>query len=493
VKRLGMWTAAAALLAALGLGLACGSGAADAKRSHILVIESRAIELKLVEYGEIQAREVRSVTSPISGEIIWVCPEGTQLKRGEVVLKMNTDDLVSRLEEDTRAGVGLEGRLATKIAVSKAVALNRKAAVSAAELDLEIARQRLAEVRSHPTAAEKQLADLDLQAAQLRKERAAAEEKALRDLLGRGFSSEAKAKSAQLSLIRTKAELARARAAHRETLAGRPPETIRARVVSVKKAEMSLAQARFNAQADVEAAKQEIAVARTRFEVYRQRLERTKGDIAAADAKTSIDGVVALVDVWKGSSEMSPVQVGETHRRGREMLKMADVSSLRIKVQINERDIIGLRVGQRARARLISDPGRVYGARVARIAPFADDKNRQLGHLAMEKSGLAGVNVVAVYLDLELPEGVPPPRLGSSALVEIVTARLPAAISVPSEALTWREGQAFVTKVRGDGYESVKVTVKIGTSQDAVVESGLAVGDRIVLPARAGEAALVRK
>ncbi len=487
------WTAAAVLTAALALGLACGSSGTDTMSTRLLVIRSRPIELKLVEYGEIQAREVRSVAAPISGEVIWICPEGSQLKRGEVVLRMNTDDLVSRLEEDKRAGVGLQGRLASRITVSKAIALNRKAAVRAAELDLEIAKQRLAEARSHPTSAEKQLAALDLRSARLRAERAVAEEKALRDLAGRGFSSEAKAKTAHLSLIRAKAELSRATAAHRETLAGRPPETIRANMVAVKKSEMSLAQARFNAEADVEAANQEISVARTRFEVYNKRLERIKADIAAADAKTPIDGVVALVDVWKGGSDMSPVQVGETHRRGRDMLKMADVSSLRIKVHINERDIVGLRVGQDARARLTANPGRVYRARVARIAAFADDKNRLLGHLAMEKSGLAGVNVVAVYLDLDLPADAPHPRLGSSALVEIVTSRLTAAICVPLDALEWRGGQAFVTKVQGNRYERVKVAVRVGTHQDAVVESGLSEGDRIVLPARARESSLVRK
>ncbi len=464
---------------------ACDTSPGDKPRARHLKLEPRDVEVKLVEYGEIVAREVRAVSAPISGEITWVEAEGTQLKRGETVLRMNTDKLASTLEEDRKAGVGLGGRLKTSKAVAKAIALNRKAAIKTGGLRLQIARQRLAEAKSHPTPSEKKLAELNLKAAQLRAQHAAAEQKALQKLAKDGFSSKAKAKAAQLALIRAKAELARAGAAYRETLAGRPPQTIRWRQAEVKKAELSLAQAKFNAEADVAAATQAVAVAQTRYDVYRKRLDRVKADIDSAAAKTPIDGVVALVDVWKGGSELSPVQVGETHRRGREMLKMADVSALRVRVHVNERDIVGVSVGQVATARLVADPSRVFRARVAEIASFADDKNRQLGSLAMDKSGLAGVNVVEVRLDLDVPADATPPRLGSSALVEIVTARMKSALTVPLGAVTWRDGKAFVTAKRDEATQEFTVKLGRGTSGEAIVESGLKAGDRVLLPAGA--------
>lgn len=476
--------APAAALAAMGLALlaACDADSPESGGARYLRLQKRDVEIKLLEYGAVVAREVRSVNAPVSGEVIWLAAEGTRLKRGQVVLKMDTEELVSRLEEERKAGMGLEEQLKTKQAVAKAIVLNRKAATRNAAIDLEITRQRLAEARSHPTPREKKMAALNLKAARLRAESAAAEVKAFEGLVEDGFSSMARARAARLELVRARAELARATAAHRETMAGVQPQTIRALEAAVKKSELSLAQAKFNAEADAVKASMDVTVARTRYDVHRKRLERVNSDIASAAAKTPIDGVVALIDVWKGGSDLSPVQVGETHRRGRELLKMADVSSLRLRVHVNERDIIGIRAGQAARARLVSDPSRVYGARVARIASFADDKNRQLGSLAMEKSGLAGVNVVEVLLDLEVPAGAAPPRLGSSALVEIVISRLESVLTVPLEAVTWRDGRAFVTVKRDGGDRRVEISIRRGTSGEAVVESGLSAGDSVLLP-----------
>jgi HlyD family secretion protein len=472
--------AAAAALTAL-LAVSCGSGGGEGP--HCVKVERGPVEVRLVEFGEVEAREVRSVLAPISGEVIWVATEGTRLKPGEAVLKMNADDLRTRLEEDRRAGVGLEGQLVTAKKVAKATERHRRGAVRRAELNLEIAKQRLAEARSHPTADEKKMADLNLSSARMRVDLAKAEVKAMDALAAKGYTSKSKAKAARLSLIRAQAELARAEAAHREVLTGRPPETLRALTVGVKKAEMSLAMAKFDVEADKAAAAEEVAVAQTRYDVHRKRLARIQTDIDSAVASAPIDGVVALVDVWKGGSDMSPVQVGETHRRGREMLKIADISALRVKIHVNERDIVDVRVGQTARVRLVAHPGTVYPAKVAEVAVFADDKNRQLGSLAMEKSGMAGVNVVRVLLDLEVPEGAAEPRLGSSAVVEIVTARLPSALTVPLVALEWRDGKAFV-RVRSEGGDrEVQLGIRALTGDRAVIEKGLSEGEGLVVPA----------
>ncbi|MHC4916776.1 MAG: HlyD family secretion protein, partial [Planctomycetota bacterium] len=383
---------AAALSAVVLLSL----GASPARDGPVTSVVKRPVTIQLVEYGDVTAKEVQSVLAPITGEVIWVIREGTAIKPGDPVLRMNTADYESRLEEDRRAGVGLEGRLKTRQKVAEALALQRAGAVRKAEIDLEVAKQRLAEAGARPVLLARRKAELDLEAARLRADRARVNEKALETLASSGYSSEAKAKQARLARVRTEADLARALAIHREVLAGTPPETLRALRVGVRKAEMALTQAKFNAEADVAGAREEIAVAQMRLDVYEERLNRIRDDIESATAAAPIDGVVALVDVWKGGSDLSPVQVGENHRRGREMLKVADVSALRVKIYVNECDIVRVRKGQKARVRLVAHPGVIYPAEVADVAVFADDKNRQLGSLAMEKSGAAGVNVVRV-------------------------------------------------------------------------------------------------
>jgi multidrug resistance efflux pump len=484
--RTGTRTAAGAALL-LTLLTSCDSNRASQHAGRLLEVRPGPLEVRLTEYGEVVAREVRSVTAPFSGEIIWVAAEGAHLKPGDPVVRMNTEDLESQLEEDRNTGVGLKSELQKCEALATAIARSRKASVKIAETRLEIARQRLVEASRHPTDREKRSADLVLRAARLRLDRARAEERSLRELAEQGFISKARAKAASLALVRARAEMAQASAAHREALAGLPPETIRAHQVAVKKAELSLSQARFNAEADLITARDDLAVAKARHQVFLERLERTKSRIASAEVGAPIDGVVALVDVWKGGGELSPVQVGENHRQGRELLKMADISALRIKVQVNERDIVQMEPGSQARVRLTAYPGLVYSARVAEIAAFADDKNRQLGSLAMEKSGLAGVNVVEVLLDLEAPRSAAAPRLGSSALVEIVTSRLESALAVPLAAVEWDGDRSYVRVMRAGVPTRVEVVLGPGNTRQVAVRSGLSAGDRVCLPPGEGE------
>jgi hypothetical protein len=124
---------------------------------------------------------------------------------------------------------------------------------------------------------------------------------------------------------------------------------------------------------------------------------------------------------------------------------------------------------------------------VAEIAPFAEDKNRKLGSLALEKSGEAGVNSVDVLLDLEIPAGSPQPRLGSSADVEIVLATHENALAVPVAAVRFAPGKAggppaaAVRVLRGGRVVDAPVKIAATTEGEAVVADGLSEGEEVLV------------
>ncbi|HOX07327.1 MAG TPA: efflux RND transporter periplasmic adaptor subunit [Planctomycetota bacterium] len=480
--------AAAVVLTAGSLAFLFGASKPDSPGpGRFYAVRTRPLAVKLVELGEVESREVRSVTSMIAGEVTWVAEEGALVKAGEPVLKMNTESLETSLEEDRKANVGLEGELAAQKAMVTIIEKHRAAGVRRSALDLAAARNNLTEAKSHPTPEEKRLADLTLAAARLRSERAARDAESLKDLAGKGFVSDARAKAARLDLVRAQADLVRAEAAHRETLAGAAPQRLRALEVTVRKLQMALTQAEFAAVADVAAAKESLAVVTTRWQVQNDRLKETEKQIAGATVCAPVAGAVALVDVFKGGSNLSPVQVGESHPGGRELLKIADSGAPRVRVRVSEADIARIRPGQPAEVRLRSAPGLVLKARVSSIAVFAEDKNRKLGSLAMEKSGEAGVNAVDAFLDIAIPEGIPQPRLGSTAEVTITVLERPAALTVPLVAVRWERpaggGPAgpVVRVRRGSGAEAVAVKLGATTEDEAEILEGLAEGDEVLL------------
>jgi multidrug resistance efflux pump len=479
--------ASAGLAAGAVLTMAGAGPEKPADAGRFLTVKRRTVTVRLVEFGEVESREVRSVISPIAGEVTWVPDEGALVKAGEPVLKINTETLEASLEEDRKANIGLEGELATQKAVTAATDKHRQAGVRRARIELDMARNALAEARSHPTPAERRLAELDLAAAKLRAERAGSDAESLKVLAERGYVSDARAKAARLDLVRAMADMVRTHAGARETLAGVAPERLRSLEVAVKKAEMNLALAEFSAVADVVVLRENVAVVQTRCQVQSDRLKNTEKDIANATVLAPVSGAVALVDVFKGGSTLSPVQVGESHPQGRELLKIADAGAPRVRVRVSEADIARLAVGQGAEVRLHASPGTPLKGRVGSVAVFAEDKNRKLGSLALEKSGEAGVNAVDVYVDLDIPAGVAAPPLGSTAEVEIAVARFENALAVPLSAVRWERpapgvpaGPAVRVR-RGGKVETAAVKLAATTESEAVVAEGLAEGDEVLL------------
>jgi multidrug resistance efflux pump len=113
--------------------------------------------------------------------------------------------------------------------------------------------------------------------------------------------------------------------------------------------------------------------------------------------------------VWKGGNKSnSPIQVGETRQWGWDLCKVCDVSRMRIRVNINETDVLRVKLGHRATVTLAAFPGRTFNCVVSELGVMAIDKNIALsgqGGPAVRSSGEAFVNVVPAKLDfLDLTE-----------------------------------------------------------------------------------------
>jgi HlyD family secretion protein len=481
VNRRNLLTAGGLVLSAASAAAWLGCRSDSAADGPCDIVARRTVRVRLVEFGDVVARRVSPLTARISGDVTWVAEEGSPVTTGQPVLRMSTEQFETKLDAQERVRTELENQLATRLAVARAIEATGRFNVRLAEIDLELARLKLEEARAKPTPADRREAELRLTAAELRAQRAAAEWTAQQALAARGCAAEHKVKAAELDLIRSRSDMVRAQAAHRETLAGTPTATIGSIETALRKAELSLAQVKFAATVDPEVAQGEADVARTRLNSHLKRIERSRREIEAAQIVSPMDGIVALVDVYKGSSDTSPVQVGEHHKAGRELLKIADVARLQVRILVNERDVQNLSADQKATVWLAAWPGTAYPARVAEISPYADDKNRMLGPLALEKSGMAGVNVVPVLLDMDIPPGGEPPRLGSSAEVEIELRTVSDALTVPLAALHWQDGRPHVRRPGMGPDRLTPVTLDAADTQYAVVTSGLAEGERVLL------------
>ncbi|RMG67703.1 MAG: efflux RND transporter periplasmic adaptor subunit [Bacteroidetes bacterium] len=209
----------------------------------------------------------------------------------------------------------------------------------------------------------------------------------------------------------------------------------------------------------------------------RQNLDRT-------NIYASMDGTITLLNV-----EVGQRVVGTSMMSGTEILKIADLSSMEVVVEVNENDIINVSLDDSARIEVDAFPGEVFYGKVTEIAYSAQ---------------VAGLSVTDQVTNFEVKVKVSPAsyekldsgpkrragespfRPGMTALVEIYTRQEKNAIAVPIQAVTLREQaegedpQEVVFRL-GDG-QVEQVPVRTGISDDTHIQilEGLEAGQTVV-------------
>ncbi len=144
------------------------------------------------------------------------------------------------------------------------------------------------------------------------------------------------------------------------------------------------------------------------------------------------------------------------------LMTIADLSTVWAAADVPETDIRFIRMGEPLDVELSAFPGETFHARVTRIADTVDPQTR----------------TVKVSAELNNSQGRLRPEMFGKIRHVGAMARLPV---VPAGAIVQNEGASIVYReVAAGSFEAVRVTVGDRVGDRVVVQSGIAVGDRIV-------------
>lgn len=210
------------------------------------------------------------------------------------------------------------------------------------------------------------------------------------------------------------------------------------------------------------AAQAQIRTLEVRRDRARREWQHAESNAERLSIRSPVDGMAVLRTVWKGG-RMGEPQDGEEVRPGLGLLDVVADGAMRIRVKVNQTDLAGLRPGMSARVTLDAYPSRHYEARLERLAPVAT-------------SGLADrVRSVLAYFTVEGRDAMLTPDL--SASVDVTLGSWKSALTIPREAVRWRDGEAGVRT----GGEWRPVTLDALTGSEAVIARGLDEGTEVEL------------
>jgi len=186
--------------------------------------------------------------------------------------------------------------------------------------------------------------------------------------------------------------------------------------------------------ADFTSAKTNIDVAKADFDSSLAQIRRSEGSLSQARdslAKTTIyspvDGSISSL-----SSEVGERVVGTGSFAGTEIMRIANLDNMEVRVKVNENDIINVKVGDNTVVTVDAFPGRKFTGAVGEISSSAITSGAQ------SAASSASDEVTNFLVKIRVKDRAARLRPGMSATVDIETETVENVVAVPIQSVTVR-------------------------------------------------------
>lgn len=184
-------------------------------------------------------------------------------------------------------------------------------------------------------------------------------------------------------------------------------------------------------QEQVETAKVDYDISRAEVQSIRHQIRQAeaslKSSLDSLDKTTynsPIDGIITSLRVEEGEVAI----IGTMNNPGTVLMTIADLSEMEVEVEVDETDVVGVKLGQKAKIRVDALPNQELNGTVTEIGSSA------IARLTTSQEESRDFLVTITLMD-------PPASLkpGLSASADIITAEKKAVLAVPISALVLRE------------------------------------------------------
>jgi HlyD family secretion protein len=227
-------------------------------------------------------------------------------------------------------------------------------------------------------------------------------------------------------------------------------------------------------RSQVETAKARMESERAAFALEESRLKRLEDQMAFCLIYAPQSGMVVYANeqaMGRGGSTQGPqIEEGATVRERQTILRLPDLSQMQVKVNVHETKVEQLRLGMRARIRIL---GRELQGAVSSIANQPEPTS----------FFSASVKEYATIVRIDgQPEALRP---GMTAEVEILVAHLKDVLTLPVAAVVEQRGKFYCWVALGDNVE--RRTLVLGLNNDRFVEvrDGVSENEQVLLNPRA--------
>ncbi|MGB3065978.1 efflux RND transporter periplasmic adaptor subunit [Sphingobacterium thalpophilum] len=268
----------------------------------------------------------------------------------------------------------------------------------------------------------------------------------------------------------------------------RNQELFQKRVISAAEMDKSSSEY-YSTLAAIQAQRETVRSTRYGIEQSQASVKEAQDNLNRTTIYAPTDGIISLLSIEQGERV-----VGTAQMAGTEIMRIANMSSMEVNVDVNENDINNVRVGNQAEIEVDAFQDRKFKGVVTEIA--SSSKNIATTTAATSSTDqVTNFNVKVrispeSYQDLMKENIASPFKPGLSATVQIFT-KHDKGMVVPIQSVTVRSDdkdsttvnkkiQEFVFVLKGDTVKQTLVKTGIQDDKNIIVLSGLKKGDEVV-------------
>lgn len=459
-----------AVLVILALFLATGGDETTDTLNH--TVKRGDFVISIVEGGTLEAVNEVVVKNTIDGEsrIIWLIPEGTYVKKGDLLVEFDTGEAEKNVEEQR---VEFEARQAALVKAENDLIITKSTAesdLSEAKLAVEFATMDLEKFekleRDHKIREAELKIDTAEEALKLAQQRYEWSVK----LAEKDYETKTQVDRDRLEVSLKSKEFITAQS-NRKMLETFDLEKEYAEYVSNKKEAVAKLE-RTRKQGESKISQDEAAVnsAKITLKVTEDSLAKRIEQLKATKVTAPQDGLVIYPKPRSRWGDDVQIAEGSVVRNRANLISIPDVSAMKVSVKIHESMISQVKEGQKAYVVLDALPDKRFDGKVTKVAILPDsDRNWANPDLKVYATEVTIADTI---------EGIKP---GVSAKVEIIIEELSDVLTVPIQAVTTVDGQQLCYRNKGGELEPIPVEVGKFNTKYIEIKSGLEEGQEITL------------
>lgn len=438
----------------------------DTKKTITVINKPFTASIKLI--GDIDAKKQTYVAPVFSSKLEKLAEEGSKVKKGAFIAKLESKEEENSLSE-TELDLGVaENDLIMSEKNASAELVKLSSSISSAKKEVELKELELKKIIDGST--KEELSKLKLNREINKKSLDLAKKNLVQKevLFNKGILKLKDILEHKLLITEKEKDYNISKAEYKLSLEGSTKETKQIAQLELQKAKNRLRIEEKNQDYQKQQTFLEQEKLKNRISTLKTRLSQIKTRINSTIIKAPTEGTVVLSKIWSMQG-LEKVKIGDTVRKGRPFLSIANLDDVVIKTELEEQFIKKVKLGLLCNITSGNIKNKIFSGKVSKI-----------GILAGEKKGSEYVEgaskVFEMNIDLIGKNSVLRP--GMSVDIEIILKTLKNQIVIPNIAIYKDNNKNFVLLESG---EKKYITVGESNSKESVISKGLATGETIIV------------